>query len=536
VVAVIALAPAMIVSVCWLADAARAPLFATLRRAPRSISRSAILQAVSIPAALAISKMLLPSIGFVALALCVLPLGWIALEHGSRAAAMANLALGAGAVWSLNPATAGAPRGLELQAVIGMLTVTGLLAGSVAGERERAFGLLGESEERYRKLVELLPDPLVVHAEGRVLFANGAAAVMLGAPSAEALTGLLLADMAAPSSRQLIEERIRTLGAGSSVPLVQHTMTRLDGSGLVELESVSIPLTFQGRVAALTVARDVTTRMRLEEELRHAQRMEAVGRLAGGVAHDFNNLLTVIMSYSELLMAQLSDDPRISCDVQEIRHAADRGAALTRQLLSFSRRQVLQPAPIAVNDVVLGTEALLRRLIGPEIEILARTDPAAGMVFVDKGQLEQVIVNLVVNARDAMPDGGMITVETQLVRAADTPATARAATKADRYAAIIVRDTGAGMDDATASRIFDPFFTTKEMGRGTGLGLSTVHGIVEQSGGTIAVESTVGVGSVFRILLPSFEREPESSLQPPLAPHALATAAETEISPSRPPA
>ncbi|MDQ6633854.1 MAG: MASE1 domain-containing protein, partial [Gemmatimonadota bacterium] len=466
VVAVIALAPAMIVSICWVAEAAHGPALARLRQMPRALTLSSLLQIASIPATLAISGMLAPSIGFFAYAFCFLPLGWIALEHGARVAALANVALSVGAVWTLSSTTVGLPVTLELQAFIGMLTLTGLLVGSVAGERERAFALHGESEERYRKLVELLPDPLLVHADGRILFANGAAATVLGARNADALTGMRLADIAVSTSKEVIEERLRSLGAGVPVPLIHHTMTRLDDARIVEVEAVSIPLSFQGRAAALTVARDVTARVRLEEELRHAQRMEAVGRLAGGVAHDFNNLLTVIISYSELLMAQLSHDPRSSRDVQEIRHAADRAAALTRQLLSFSRRQVLQPAALYINDVVRDTEGLLRRLIGPEIEIVARIDPETGMVFVDKGQLEQVIVNLVVNARDAMPDGGVLTVETHLVRAADAPAAARARTQADHYAAIIVRDTGAGMDEATVRRIFDPFFTTKEMGRG----------------------------------------------------------------------
>jgi PAS domain S-box-containing protein len=506
VVAVIALAPAFIVCVSWLADASPGAMLAMLRRVPRALTPLRLLQVASIPAALALSRALAPSIGFFAYALCFLPLGWIALEHGARIAALANAALSVGAVWTLNQATASAPGTLELQAFIGMLTLTGLLVGSVAGERERAFALLGESEERYRKLVELLPDPLLVHAEGRILFANGAAAAVLRATSADSLAGVRLADIAVPSSKSLVEERLQSLGTGVAVPLVHHTMKRLDGS-IVDVEAVSIPLSFQGRAAALTVARDVTARVRLEEELRHAQRMEAVGRLAGGVAHDFNNLLTVIISYSELLTAQLNHDPRLARDVQEIRHAADRAAALTRQLLSFSRRQVLQPAPLDISDVVRDTEGLLRRLIGPEIEIVARIDPTVGTVFVDKGQLEQVIVNLVVNARDAMPDGGVLTVETHLVPAIEAPAAARARTKADHYAAIVVRDTGVGMDDATLRRIFDPFFTTKEMGRGTGLGLSTVHGIVEQSGGAVTVESRVGVGSEFRILLPSYGAE-----------------------------
>jgi two-component system cell cycle sensor histidine kinase/response regulator CckA len=518
VVAVFALAPALIVGACWMQETRSA---LTVLRRVRRLSPVGLVQVVSIPAALAVSKLLAPSIGFFAYALCFLPLGWIALEHGSRIAALANAALSVGAVWTLNAAGATAPGTLELQAFIGMLTLTGLLVGSVAGERERAFALLGESEERYRKLVELLPDPLLVHADGRVLFANGAAAMVLGAPNVEALTGMRLADMAVPSSRPLVEERLRALSSGAAVPLVRHTMKRLDSATIVDVEAVSIPLSFQGRAAALTVARDVTTRVRLEEELRHAQRMEAVGRLAGGVAHDFNNLLTVIISYSELLLAQLSHDSRISRDVQEIRHAADRAAALTRQLLTFSRRQVLQPDALDINEVVCDLEGLLRRLIGPEIEIVARVDPAAGMVFADKGQLEQVIVNLVVNARDAMPDGGVLTVETQLVCAADAPAAARARTSAEHYAAIVVRDTGAGMDEATLRRIFDPFFTTKEMGRGTGLGLSTVHGIVEQSGGTVTVESLVGIGSEFRILLPSFGATPASEPAPPAPTPAL---------------
>jgi PAS domain S-box-containing protein len=515
VVAVIALAPALVVSVCWLSQATRGSALATVRGALHALTPLRLFQVASIPIALVASKILAPSVGFFVYALCFLPLCWIALEHGSRVAALANAALSVGAVWSLNHATATAPGTLELQVFIGMLTLTGLVVGSVAGERERAFSLLGESEERNRQLVELLPDPLLVHAEGRILFANGAAATVLGARSAGALTGIRLADLAVPSSRDLVEERLRSLGAGIAVPLVHHTMKRLDDGSILDVEAVSIPLSYQGRPAALTVARDVTARKRLEEELRHAQRMEAVGRLAGGVAHDFNNLLTVIISYSELLMAQLSHDPRISRDVQEIRNAADRAAALTRQLLSFSRRQVLQPAPLDINEVVLGTEGLLRRLIGPEIEIVARLDPAAGLVFVDKGQLEQVIVNLVVNARDAMPDGGVLTVETELVTAIDAPAGARARTQADHYVAIVVRDTGAGMDEATLCRIFDPFFTTKETGRGTGLGLSTVHGIVEQSGGTVGVESRVGIGSEFRILLPSFESARASALPAP---------------------
>ena len=503
VVAIIALTPAIVIVAHWLGRASAASVLDALVRLRTRWSPGIALQVASLPLALLISAALAPSVGFFSFALCFLPLGWIALTRGARVAALANVLLTLATAWTVHASGLVLPRGLEIQAFIGMLALTGLLLGSVADQRERAFALLGDSEERYRRLVELLPDPLLVHVDGRVLFANSAAARVLGATDGATLVGASLAALGTPRSRARIEGRIRAVSMGHSVPLTHHTMHRLDGSGTVDVESISIPFAYQGLAAALTVARDVTARVRLEEELRHAQRMEAVGRLAGGVAHDFNNLLTVIISYSELALAQLGSDSSAARDIGEIRHAADRAAALTRQLLSFSRRQVLQPAPLEVSDVVRGAETLLQRLLGPEIEIVSRLDPAAGMVFADRGQLEQVIMNLVVNARDAMPDGGVLTVETGLVSAAAAPAAVSADSRADHFATIVVRDTGKGMDAETMRRIFDPFFTTKEVGRGTGLGLATVHGIIQQSGGVVTVESTLGAGSVFRIFLPA---------------------------------
>ena len=502
-VAVVALAPALIVATRWLATAGEWSPAGVAARVRAAWTPATALQLASVPLALVAAASLAPSVGFFSFGLCFVPLGWIALSRGARVAALTNVVLSLGTVSLVHGSLGAAAKGLEIQTFVGMLAVTGLLVGSVADERERAFALLGRSEERYRRLVELLPDPLVVHAGGRVLFANTAAAHVLGATDAAGLVGISLASLATTRSRQVIEDRVRALSEGRPVQLTHHTMQRVDGKGTVDLESVSIPFEYQGAAAALTVARDVSTRVRLEEQLRHAQRMEAVGRLAGGVAHDFNNLLTVIISYSELIQAQAGDDQVLAADVGEIRGAADRAAALTRQLLSFSRRQVLQPAPLDVNSVVRGAEGLLRRLIGPEIEIVARLDPAAGTVYADRGQIEQVIMNLVVNARDAMPDGGVLTVETALIPAADAPDSARAACTAERFATIVVRDTGKGMDAETMRRIFDPFFTTKEIGRGTGLGLATVHGIMEQSGGAVSVRSTPGYGSEFCILLPA---------------------------------
>jgi PAS domain S-box-containing protein len=518
-VAVVALAPALIIAIDWITRVDDASVGGAVARLRAAWSTTTTLQLASVPLALVVAASLAPSVGFFSFALCFLPLGWIALSRGARAAALTNVVLSVGIVSLVHGSLGIAAKSLEIQAFVGMLVVTGLLVGSVADERERAFALLRRSEERYRRLVELLPDPLVVHADGRVLFANTAAARVLGCATGAGLVGVSLPSLATPRSRQTIEDRVRELSEGRSVQLTHHTMHRVDGTGTVDLESVSIPFEYQGAAAALTVARDVSVRVQLEEQLRHAQRMEAVGRLAGGVAHDFNNLLTVISSYSELIQSQAGDNPVLAADVGEIRSAADRAAALTRQLLSFSRRQVLQPASLDVNAVVRGAEGLLRRLIGPEIEIVARLDPGAGTVYADRGQLEQVIMNLVVNARDAMPNGGVLTVETALIPAAEAPESARAASGADRFATIVVRDTGKGMDAETMRRIFDPFFTTKEVGRGTGLGLATVHGIMEQSGGAVSVQSTPGHGSEFRILLPAL-----ADAQPPADPTVETTA------------
>ena len=237
---------------------------------------------------------------------------------------------------------------------------------------------------------------------------------------------------------------------------------------------------------------ETTQRKELEQQLAQSQRMEAVGRLAGGVAHDFNNLLTVIKSYSTLLLEALEGDARRE-DVEEIAAAADRAGALTRQLLAFSRRQMLQPRPVHLNVVVTDIEKMLRRLIGEDIALIARLDPDLWLVHVDPGQIEQVIMNLAVNARDAMPDGGRLTIETANVER-DSGA----------YVMLAITDTGVGMSPEVRAHLFEPFFTTKERGKGTGLGLSTVYGIVKQSDGDIAVHAEPGRGASFKIFLPRF--------------------------------
>jgi PAS domain S-box-containing protein len=465
----------------------------------RVLQRNAV-QILTVPVALWLAFGVAPRLGFIAYAICFLPLGWVALSRGVRGAAFMVAALDVGALMMLHWSGVTPRDNLEVQTFMASLALTGLLLGSVADERERARRQLVESKERYREVVELLPDPLVVHRDGRVLFVNPAAATLLGA-TREGLVGVHYRDFAEPASTEVIARRLELVAAGEPVGLAEHRFRKLDGQGVVAVETVSKLIMYDGAPAMLSAMRDVTLRKRLEEELRHAQRLEAVGRLAGGVAHDFNNLLTVIISYSQLLLSELEQDAPTRVYAEETRHAAERAAGLTRQLLTFSRKQVLQPRSVRINEVVGGTETLIRRLIGPEIRTSVTLGPEAGVVLADPGQLEQVVVNLAVNARDAMPEGGSLTIETGAI-AFTTSQHRWPGLAAGSYAMLLVSDTGFGIADEVRMHIFDPFFTTKEVTKGTGLGLATVYAIVKQSGGSIFVESEVGKGSLFAVFLP----------------------------------
>jgi two-component system cell cycle sensor histidine kinase/response regulator CckA len=260
-------------------------------------------------------------------------------------------------------------------------------------------------------------------------------------------------------------------------------------------------LQFAGRKAELVVAEDITEKLHLEDQLRQSQKMEAVGTLAGGVAHDFNNLLTVINGYTRLLQDRLQNDEMVLSQLKHIEKAADRASSLTRQLLAFSRRQMLQPTLVNLNETVLGMGQMLRRVIGEHIELVTATSSDLGQIKADGGQIEQVIMNLAINARDAMPQGGRLIFETENVTLDREQLREHLEARPGEYVLLTVSDTGCGMDDTTKAHLFEPFFTTKR-GKGTGLGLSTVYGIIKQSGGHITVESDPGKGTTFRIYLP----------------------------------
>jgi PAS domain S-box-containing protein len=374
----------------------------------------------------------------------------------------------------------------------------------------RSFALLarlGESEERFRTMFEGAPTgTAIVDLEERIVSSNRAFEELVGRGKEE-LAGRRFTEFAPVSAGRT--EPLGFLLSGEQERLVdQRTFVRKDGS--VALGQLAASLVVDAKAEprfAIVMVEDLTERLHLEEQLRHAQRMEAVGQLAGGVAHDFNNLLTVIAGRTRFAIRSLGDsDGEIRGDLDEIAAAADRAASLTKQLLAYSRRQVLQPRVIDVNGVVANMHRMLLRLIGEDTEIVTELAPDAVRVRADLSQLEQVILNLAVNARDAMPGGGRLAIRTASVAHVDTIGHAHGEASGP-YALLSVEDTGEGMDEETQSRIFEPFFTTKEPGKGTGLGLSTVYGIIAQSGGFIRVTSAPSAGSTFAVYLPLAREE-----------------------------
>ena len=397
---------------------------------------------------------------------------------------------------------------------------------AMAIERKRTEEQLHESERKYRLLFETNPEPMFVYdfETLRILAVNEAAVTRYGYSETEFLD-LTIRDIRPPGEQMRLEAELANRpDAGAPRTGVRH---RAKDGTLFDVDLVARPLEFAGRRARLVLARDVTAHRQLEEQLRQSQKMEAVGQLAGGIAHDFNNLLTAILGSTQLLLHATPPGDSRREDAEEIRNAGLRAAELTRQLLAFSRRQVLAPRVLELNAVVANMEKMLRRLIGEDIELVISLDPAAGAVNADPGQLEQVLLNLVVNARDAMPSGGRVAVETARVTLADELVERRHRLPPGDYVRLTVADSGLGMDETTQAHLFEPFFTTKEVGKGTGLGLATVYGIVKQSGGYIWVYSEPGRGTTVKVYLPRVAGGAEAMPAP--EPQALRGGQETVL-------
>jgi PAS domain S-box-containing protein len=373
---------------------------------------------------------------------------------------------------------------------------------------QRSFAVLAQlrkSETRFRAIFESTAmGSHLTDLDGRMLAANRSLEELLEYAEEE-LAGTSKSGLIHSDDRERDQQLFAEMSAGQRDSYqLEKRLLRKDGSAIWAHVTSSLVRDADGNPEfAIGMVQDVTRRKQLEDQLRHAQKMEAVGRLAGGIAHDFNNLLMVVETYSAFAIERAgAGDERLRADLDEIRKAAQRAAVLTRQLLAFSRRQVLQPRVLDLNTVVGEAHEMLSRLIGGDIEVVARLDALRSRVKADPDEIAQVILNLAVNARDAMPNGGTLTIETAEVELDGSEVQGSGRVEPGPYVALRVRDTGTGMDAATLSQIFEPFFTTKEDGKGTGLGLSTVYGIVTQSGGTVSVASEPGAGATFTICLP----------------------------------
>jgi two-component system cell cycle sensor histidine kinase/response regulator CckA len=375
-------------------------------------------------------------------------------------------------------------------------------------QRRDAEAAVRASDERFRALVENSSDAiLLIDAQARVVYMAPSSTRHLGWTQ-DQLVGKSIFDFVHSEDIDMATAKLADVlhhpGASVTAEVRFH---HADGSWRT-MEGVGVNRLDDASVRAIVVnARDITERRRLEDQLRHSQKMEAVGQLAGGVAHDFNNLLTAILGYCNLLLDEMPTDAPPRPDLEEIRSAGERAAALTRQLLAFSRRQMLQPRTLDLNDLVRQLGKLLRRMIGEDIELVTQLASDLLPVRVDPASIEQALISLAANARDAMPTGGRLTIETSNVELGDGFTEEHAVVVPGAYVRLSIVDTGRGMDAATVARVFEPFFTTKEQGKGSGLGLATVYGIVKQSGGYIWVNSEAGRGTMFKMYFPPAQSE-----------------------------
>jgi PAS domain S-box-containing protein len=450
---------------------------------------------------------------FAAMSLVLLLVGWLGAWIISRdiTRPIASLAAGADAIaagdYSQRVETSG--RKDELGALANAFnTMAANVDASVEqlandiSERKRAEAALRQADEMIRSMVQSSPLPIIAFdAEGRIKLWNRAAEQTFGWTAGEVIGSRT----PTVNEEQRVEHNELRERAMKGEVFTGRSITRQSKDGKPANLKLSCAATFdaEGNATGVTaIFEDVTDSNKLEEQLRQAQKMEAVGRLAGGVAHDFNNLLTVVLGASDLLLLELQpNDPHRSV-IGEIREAGERAAALTTQLLAFSRKQLVEPKVFVVNELVADVNKMLRRLIGEDIQVSMRLSPDLSAVEADRGQIEQVLVNLAVNARDAMPRGGALIIETANVTLAEDYVRSHTGVLAGEYVMLAVSDTGTGMSEDTKAHLFEPFFTTKEAGRGTGLGLATCYGIVRKAGGHIGVYSETGVGTAMKVYLP----------------------------------
>ncbi|MBC7932299.1 MAG: PAS domain S-box protein [Rubrivivax sp.] len=381
-----------------------------------------------------------------------------------------------------------------------------LLAGMAVDITEQVRA--EEGLARLAAIVESSDDAIVSETlDGVITSWNGGAERLYGYAESE-MVGRHISTIFPPDYYDAMSDILERIGRGERVPRIETMRRRKDGQ-LINVSITASAITDSGGsvMGAAFISRDITGQKAMEAQLLQSQKMESVGRLAGGVAHDFNNLLTVVNGYGELALRKLAKGDPLRPYIEEIRKAGERAANLTRQLLAFSRKQILQPKVLDLNDYVAEANRMLRRLIGEDIEIVLALRPNLWKVRVDPSQLDQVLVNLVVNARDAMQHGGRVTVRTDNVTVDAETAHRGEAPQPGPHVLLTVSDTGHGMDEGTRARIFEPFFTTKDVGKGTGLGLSTVYGIISQSGGFVTVESEPERGAAFKIYLPRVEEE-----------------------------
>jgi two-component system, cell cycle sensor histidine kinase and response regulator CckA len=394
-----------------------------------------------------------------------------------------------------------------------------------AAERYKAFIENGSEALWYVELPEPIPVDLDVDRQvdliyrGVIVEANDAMARMYGLTHGREIAGMRVEDLV--PREEVNDEHFRSF-VRSGYHAIDLESKERDASGATKYFLKNrIGIVEDGKlVRAWGTQRDITERKRLEDQLRQAQKMEAIGRLAGAVAHDFNNVLSVILTYADLLDAE-GVDPEVREGLQQIRQAAERGTGITRPLLALSRQQVVAIKRVDANEVVHGMEKMLDRLVGEDVEIVTRLAPALRPIRADASAIEQVLLNLAVNARDAMPTGGVLTIETANVDLDETNASAHFGSTPGPHIMIAVVDSGVGMDDATQARIFEPFFTTKEVGKGTGLGLSIVYGLVKQSHGNVFVYSEPGRGTTFKIYLPQDGSQLEETAPAAGPPRAL---------------